>query len=392
MSAPRAPTMYRPFSSSTPTPADPAVDPSTEPEEEATADETTAASADPTGVRRRRSGDSWRADETIHGPRSSGLSLFSQVLAVNTVIIIATVFVASVAARLDIDTPEGLKSFLVAILAILITALVNGWILRRRFGPLSRLIHAIEAVDLERPIIRTHAEKGEPVDVEQLRSAVERMLGRLDLERRRRTSAVIDAQEAERARLARDLHDEVNQSLTGIMLRLSALARDADETTQAGLQEVRDLTEQAMLELLRLSHDLRPTALDDLGLSAALEAQLQRIDQDTDLVVAREISNALPTLTPEQQTVLFRVAQEALSNVVQHSGATTVSVFLQPAGQGVLLRVVDDGCGIGNRRSPSKPFDRETAGLTGMRERAMLVGGSLDLQSSSSGTSVELVL
>jgi two-component system sensor histidine kinase UhpB len=334
----------------------------------------------------------WHGDPPIAGPRPSGVSLFSQVLAVNTVIIIATVFVASVAARLDIDTPEGLKSFLIAILAILMTALVNGWILRRRFGPLARLIHAIEEVDLERPVIASRAEAGEPLDVELLRNAVEGMLARLDLERRRRASAVIDAQEAERARLARDLHDEVNQSLTGIMLRLSAIARDAEPSTHAALQEVRDLTEQAMVELLRLSHDLRPTALDDLGLSAALEAQLQRISHDTSLKVLSDIEADLPALKPEQMTVLFRIAQESLSNVVQHADASTVTVSLRQAGSGVMLRIVDDGCGIGNRRAPTKLGERQRAGLTGMRERALLVGGNLDLQSSSSGTSVELVL
>ncbi|MBJ7472570.1 MAG: sensor histidine kinase [Solirubrobacteraceae bacterium] len=324
------------------------------------------------------------------------MSLFSQVLAVNTVIIIATVFTASVAARIDIHTPDGTESFLVAILAILITALVNGWILRRRFGPLQRLIHALEDVDLESPTLDTRAEKGEPADVELLRTAVIGMLARLDLERRRRAGAVIAAQEAERARLARDLHDEVNQSLTGIMLRLSAIAADTqDPAARATLREVRDLTEDAMAELLRLSHDLRPTALDDLGLSAALEARLQRLGVDTSLQVQAEISSDLPVLSADQQTVLFRVAQEALSNVVQHAGARSVTLSLQPDGDaGVMLRVADDGCGIGNRLDPfaTPPGERDRAGLTGMRERALLVGGNLDLRTSPRGTTVELSL
>ncbi len=339
-------------------------------------------------------GTDWRSDPSIARPRAPGPSLFSQVLAVNTAIIVATVFTASVAARLDIDTSDGLKSFLVAILAILVTALVNGWILRRRFAPLENLIHALEDVDLESPTLDTHAEKGEPADVELLRTAVVGMLERLDLERRRRAGAVLAAQEAERARLARDLHDEVNQSLTGIMLRLSAIAMDTDDpAARERLREVRDLTEEAMAELLRLSHDLRPTALDDLGLSAALEAQLQRLKADTTLRVRSEIASELPELDADQQTVLFRVAQEALSNVVQHARARSVTLSLAPRGEGVLLRVADDGCGIGNRRDPTlSPGERDRAGLTGMRERALLVGGNLDLRSSSRGTTVELSL
>lgn len=335
----------------------------------------------------------WKADPTIARPTGSGVSLFSQVLAVNTVIIIATVFTASVAARLDIHTPDGTKSFLIAILAILLTALVNGWLLRRRFRPLERLMHALEEVDLESPTLDTHVEKGEPADVQALRSAVVGMLERLDLERRRRAGAVLAAQEAERARLARDLHDEVNQSLTGIMLRLSAAAMDAeDPAIKIALREVRDLTEQAMQELLRLSHDLRPTALDDLGLCAALDANLQRLGTATALQVQSSISGDLPELSADQQTVVFRVAQEALSNVVQHSGASAVSLSLQPHGDGVVLRVTDDGCGIGNHRDPSSSPDRSRAGLMGMRERALLVGGNLDLRSSSRGTTVELTI
>lgn len=356
---------------------------------------TQPSSGSPTPSSGEHSGD-WRLDPTISRPRSSSVSLFSQVLAVNTVIIIATVFTASVAARIDIHTPDGTESFLVAILAILVTALVNGWLLRRRFGPLERLIHALEDVDLESPTLDTRAEKGEPADVELLRTAVIGMLARLDLERRRRAGAVIAAQEAERARLARDLHDEVNQSLTGIMLRLSAIAADTqDPAARAALREVRDLTEDAMAELLRLSHDLRPTALDDLGLPAALAARMQRLGVDTALQVSADISSELPALSADQQTVLFRVAQEALSNVVQHAGASSVVLSLQPAGDsGVLLRVADDGCGIGNRQDPfsTPPGERDRAGLTGMRERALLVGGNLDLRTSSRGTTVELSL
>ena len=324
--------------------------------------------------------------------RRGGASLFSQVLGVNTVIILATVFTASVAARLDLDSAEGLDSFLVASLAILVTALVNAWVLRRRFRPLQRLMLAINAVDLERPTIATGPERGEPSDVAAMREAVRGMLRRLDLERRRRASAVLAAQEAERSRLARDLHDEVNQSLTGIMLRLSVLAGDADPGTRAGLAEVRDLTEQAMQELLRLSHDLRPTALDDLGLTAALGARLDQLERDTPLRVERAIDAQLPALSAERQTVIFRVAQEAISNVLQHAGASTVRVALGACGRdGVRLWVSDDGRGI-EASGAEHPEGRGRAGMTGMRERALLVGGTLRVLSGEHGTTVELIV
>lgn len=332
----------------------------------------------------------WREDPTIGRP--SGASLFSQVLAVNTLIIVATVFTASVVARMQIDTSEGLRSFLIASVAMLVTALVNGLVLRRRFRPLEQLIAALDHVDLERPVLAAERDPDAPADVERLREAVEGMLARLDLERRRRASAVLAAQESERARLARDLHDEVNQSLTGIMLRLSIIASDADDATREALQEVRDLTDQAMCELLRLSHDLRPTALDDLGLSAALKTRLRQLAADTDLDVECEITTDLPELSSDQQTVVFRVAQEALSNVVQHAGAQRVRLELHRRRDGgALLRVSDDGRGI-STRAPLGDGERERAGLTGMRERALLVGASIDIRSSSRGTVVELAL
>ncbi len=333
----------------------------------------------------------WREDPAIGRP--TGASLLSQVLAVNTLIIVATVFTASVVARLQIDTPEGLKSFLIASVAMLVSALVNGMVLRRRFRPLEQLIAALDHVDLERPVLDTRRDPDAPADVERLREAVEGMLARLDLERRRRASAVLAAQESERARLARDLHDEVNQSLTGIMLRLSIIAADADDdATRAALQEVRDLTDQAMCELLRLSHDLRPTALDDLGLSAALKTRLSQLAADTDLDVECDITPDLPALSSDQQTVVFRVAQEALSNVVQHAGAQRVRLELHRRGDGgALLRVSDDGQGI-TPRPALLDGERQRAGLTGMRERALLVGAAIDIRSTSRGTVVELAL
>ena len=116
--------------------------------------------------RRARSGD-WRDDPSIGRP--SGASLFSQVLAVNTLIIVATVFTASVAARLDLNTSEGLKSFLIASVAMLVTALLNGLVLRRRFRPLERLITALDRVDLERPVLTGARDKDAPADVDHRR-------------------------------------------------------------------------------------------------------------------------------------------------------------------------------------------------------------------------------
>ena len=144
--------------------------------------------------------------------------------------------------------------------------------LQRRFRPLERLVDEMERADLSRPgaNLERRAAGGGPEEVERLHQAFRRMLERLEAERRRASSAALPAQEEERARVARDLHDEVNQSLTGLLLRLEAARAQAQPELARELAETKALANQAMEELLALARQLRPTALDDLGLKAAL--------------------------------------------------------------------------------------------------------------------------
>lgn len=319
-------------------------------------------------------------------------ALLSQVLAVNTLLIVATVFVASIAARLDLKSADGLHQFLVVAAAIFATVLANGIILRRRFKPLERLVETMGRVDLSTPGVRAERQPDEPADVERLREAFNGMLDRLEAERAGAAAAVLRAQEEERARIARDLHDEVNQALTAILLRLQASAADAPEGLAAELAETRALAQQAMDELLRLVRELRPTALDDHGLVPALRSQVTEFGRRPGITAELDIDDDLPELSPDEQLVVYRIAQESLSNVARHADATHVTVSLGrlPGGH-VRLRVADDGVGL---RSPS-PTPGTGLGLAGMRERALLAGGKLDVRTRAldgSGTVVELAL
>ncbi|HEU4598761.1 MAG TPA: histidine kinase, partial [Solirubrobacterales bacterium] len=144
---------------------------------------------------------------------------------------------------------------------------------RRRYRPLEDLIEAMEKVDLSSPraILPPSIDGvGESEEVERIELAFLRMMRRLEAERRRARSAALHAQEEERARVARDLHDEVNQSLTGLLLRLEAAREAAPPSLEPELAETKALANQAMKELLSLARQLRPTALDDLGLAAAI--------------------------------------------------------------------------------------------------------------------------
>jgi two-component system, NarL family, sensor histidine kinase UhpB len=261
---------------------------------------------------------------------------------------------------------------------------------RRRLRPLEDLVEAMEKVDLSspRPLLPASIDGvGETEEVARIELAFLRMMRRLEAERRRAGSAALHAQEEERARVARDLHDEVNQSLTGLLLRLEAAREAAPPELEGELAETKSLANQAMSELLSLARQLRPTALDDLGLVAAIEGQvdqLRRGEIDASLDAEGDFSD----LGGDAQLVVYRVAQEALNNAARHSGAARVEVRLRRTeGDGVLLEVSDDGRGFA--------FDESERGLGigGMRERALLIGAELTIESRpDSGTTVRLTV
>src|SRR3954454_24920205 len=270
---------------------------------------------------------------------------------------------------------------------------------RRRLAPLEDLVEAMEKVDLSRPRPLLPASIdgiAETEEVARIELAFLRMMRRLEAERRRAGSAALHAQEEERARVARDLHDEVNQSLTGLLLRLEAAREGAPPELEGELAETKALANQAMTELLSLARQLRPTALDDLGLAAAIEGQVDRLGGE--IATSLDVEGDFSDLGGDAQLVVYRVAQEALSNAARHSGAKRVEVRLRRTpisesgsssaeGGGVLLEVSDDGRGFA--------FDESERGLGigGMRERALLIGTELTIESRPDhGTTVRLTV
>jgi two-component system, NarL family, sensor histidine kinase UhpB len=315
-------------------------------------------------------------------------SLLTQVLGVNALVIVVTVAASAIAVHLNpVAADERMLGLLAA--ALLATVLVNGVVLRRRFQPLERLIEAMERVDVSAGRARVPAAAGEARDVTRLREAFDRVLARLEDERARTAAAVLEAQESERARVARDLHDEANQALTGVLLRLSATAETAPPELRRELHETQRVATQAMEELLRLARELRPAALDDLGLAAALRTLVRDFGSRAGVRADIEITaGALDALRPDEQLVAYRVVQEGLSNVARHAaGVTTVHVSAVRDGDATAVRVADDGCGF----DPSGT--RRGLGLTGMRERAALTGGAVAIRSTrGAGTVVDLRL
>ena len=195
---------------------------------------------------------------------------------------------------------------------------------------------------------------------------------------------VVAAQEEERRRLALELHDETGQALTSILLGLKAIGgAETKEDAQRAEADVRGLVVQALQDVRALAVELRPSALDDFGLGPAVERLAQTFGERSGIstTVETHLDDRLP---PELETTLYRVVQEALSNVVKHAGAERVSIVLAQRGSGVAATIDDDGQGFDE--SLIRP---DALGLTGMRERLALVGGTLEIESApGSGTTV----
>jgi two-component system sensor histidine kinase UhpB len=193
------------------------------------------------------------------------------------------------------------------------------------------------------------------------------MLDRLEEERRESGSRALQAQESERLRIARGLHDEVGQVLTGVLLRL-----DDEETKEA--------VRGALDEVRRIARELRPEMLEHLGLVSALTELSRKFAGSSGLRVERRFSDDLPPLSDEAELAVYRVAQESLTNVGRHAGAANVVVALGRGTGSVVLSVSDDGRGMSQAVAANGH-----GGLRGMRERALLVGGALAVERSREG-------
>jgi PAS domain S-box-containing protein len=197
------------------------------------------------------------------------------------------------------------------------------------------------------------------------------------------SAQLLATQEAERRHLARELHDEVGQTLTALKLNLQAARSLTGPEGQAPLEESLGIVDRTIEQVRNLSLDLRPAMLDDLGLAAALRWYVNRQAKRADFVAELDLDDALPRLPPAQETMCFRVVQEALTNVARHAQASQVWIAIRGAGDKIGLSVRDDGVGFDVAAARQRAVRGASLGLLGIEERVRLVGGSLEIRSAA---------
>jgi two-component system, NarL family, sensor histidine kinase UhpB len=318
--------------------------------------------------------------------------LFYKILVANALILAAVVFAAGVTAH---ASANGDVTALVLLLGggLLLSVVSNAAILRLALQPLRRLQRTAEQVHAGDLAARVEPSELADRDLEQLMLTFNTILDSGDVYRRRLreiAARALNATEEERKRIARELHDGTAQTLAALRLRLRLARSAADEATRAELLEriSADLGE-ATEEIRRIAQGLRPPALDMLGLAPAIESCARGIGENTGLNVETALSPVEDMLVPEAELALYRIVQEALSNVARHSDAGQVRIRLGRAGGEVVAVVEDDGRGFAVRDEMSSGG----LGLFGMQERAAYVGGTVEIESQPGrGTRIQATI
>jgi two-component system, NarL family, sensor histidine kinase UhpB len=324
-----------------------------------------------------------RASERSATPRRPPPMLW-RVFAANAAVF-ALAFALLALAPVEIHASIRLDELVLLLVGLVVMLCVDLLLLRRALGPLGRLARVMGTVDLLRPGRRAVGFDRSSSEVLSLAQAFNGMLQRLEDERRDSSARVLAAQEDERLRIARELHDEIGQTLTAVALRAEHAAQKSGGE-RAEFAQLAEIVQRSLSDVRRISLELRPGALDELGLVNSLISLCTRVEGQTRTRVLRKLEGPFPEISPEVELAIYRIAQEALTNAVRHADASEVVVSLICTDGQLVLSVTDNGRGL--------PADlRAGGGLTGMRERAMLIGADLQISSApGAGAGVTLRL
>lgn len=303
--------------------------------------------------------------------RLSPRSLFWRVFIVNAVLVTVAVVVLA-ASPITVSNPTTRRQLVVLAVGLALLLSANFLLLRISLRPLERLTTLMHRIDLLRPGSRLDVSGAH--ELRGLQRAFNEMLERLETERRTASTRAVARDEAERRRVSRELHDQVGQGLTALLLQLRTALAQAPEPVRATLLEAQAIARENLDEVRRIARRLRPTMLDDLGLTSALRSLADAVDTDAGPEIVCRIDENLPAVPDDVELALYRIAQEALTNALRHAGATRIELtYRQARGEELVLAIQDDGRGM--IYAP----DVEFGGIRGMRERAVAAGAELVL-------------
>jgi two-component system sensor histidine kinase UhpB len=325
------------------------------------------------------------------------ISIFDRVLIGNSIIIIFGAIAGTIVTREMTLLGNARLILLFSFVGILITLLVNRVIIKTALYPLHELGEALEQVDSGQIRIPDSLKNYRDPDIRRLVIAIDSMLNRIANHTNQLqaiSERAINAQEEERVRIARSLHDDSAQSISMLIIHLERLSKLVPDNASAITRYISDAQNVAtkLLENLRkIIWDLRPSILDDLGLFSAIRwyarTNLEKGGVKVDFYAATK-STRLP---PYLETMLFRIAQEAVSNILRHANASKVSIRLWIEAEQVWLEIKDDGRGFDIEKVSGGAVDRKQLGLLGIQERASLVHGGVKIESSpESGTCMQV--
>jgi two-component system sensor histidine kinase UhpB len=325
------------------------------------------------------------AEPSQRTERGRYVPLLYRVAGVNALLLfIAVVVTIAVLAPKRVSSLHTDEEAIVLGVALVLVVALNVYLVRRVVRPLAALTALARRVDLTEPGQRMPAATPTS-EAGELTITFNEMLSRLEAERREATGRVLDGQEAERLRIAQELHDQIGQELTAVLLALARVERRVPEELRQSVLEVQDAVRGSLEDLRRIAVELRPEALDDLGLESALAVLCERFAERSGLEVTQRIAAGLPILTPEAELVVYRVAQEALTNVARHSGVATAELELAHGEDKLTLTVTDSGRGLPQAHQPG-------TGIQGMSERAALIGATLAIENAGTRGGVRVRL
>jgi two-component system sensor histidine kinase UhpB len=325
--------------------------------------------------------------------RLHALPLLYKVLAANSIVILIGATLGTyLATQLQGNSrPIVLVGFVVS--GLLLSVIINFVLLKLALYPLERLRETMALVQTG-DLAHKAEVTGQDPDADQLAIAFNTMLAALDDLGKSRASQILHAQEQERKRIARELHDETSQVLTSLLISLALLEESVTEPAErTRIAETRALAHSTLRAVRNLSIDLRPSALDDLGLLPALRWYIKEYQQKCGIDVELTTSGFKERLSPEMETAIYRIVQESLTNTAKHAHATKVWVNLTEDGQQMRGQVRDNGQGFDAQAVLRTPWQDRGLGLAGMTERASLLKGTVHITSQpGQGTVIDIAV